>query len=198
LGEMIAVLIFAVIIGLPLAVIMTPLAYVLVQSSRTTFATLRHPQALWQFMRDRRVRVLIVVQMFVYGAAIYAIPQFSRFQQRSPQAEAKNNLYAIFANQVEYREKHGRYAMNLVELGYQSVPNPGRYLYLFQADENTIELIRKLQGERPDNSWKLVRPFIVTDSFTILAVGNIDNDADLDIWMINDVKELVRLADDVQ
>jgi hypothetical protein len=37
----------------------------------------------------------------------------------------------------------------------------------------------------------------VTTGFTAGAIGNIDTDATMDIWMINDQRNLVCISDDV-
>ena len=121
-------------------------------------------------------------------------------------AEAKTNLGAIYVAQTAYFSSNNTYA----DQGY---PN-GRYRNCFElinwepAGQNRYayfcgrSLIRpRLPGvpeEVLDGSkWPLpVRPISSRNSFIAVAIGNIDEDSDLDAWMISDNKQLVNLLND--
>lgn len=76
------------------------------------------------------VEILIVVAILGILAAI-AIPNFSRFQARSKQAEARTNLKAIHQAQVSYFAEKDTFSANLNHVGF--LPERGnRYAYMMQ------------------------------------------------------------------
>jgi type IV pilus assembly protein PilA len=73
------------------------------------------------------VELMIVVAIIGILAAI-AIPNFIRFQARSKQAEAKNNMKAIFTGQKSRFAEKDSYTFKAGEIGF--APERGnRYLY---------------------------------------------------------------------
>jgi type IV pilus assembly protein PilA len=143
----------------------------------------------------------LYTQAAVVGVlAAIAVPNFMSFSARSRQAEAKSNLKALYTyERVQYSETN-RYAGQLPGdlLGGQ----PLRYTYF-------VDLDRPAFGpEHAQEPWLLeemrlalsrmgIQPFARTDAFLIVAIGNLDNDADFDIWTIDENGNLVHFLDDL-
>jgi len=115
------------------------------------------------------IELMIVVAIIGILAAI-AIPNFLRYQAKAKQSEAKANLGAIFTSQVAYFGEEDTYAGSMANLGW-AAEGTARYTYSINAGDS--------------------------DSFTAGATGNIDTDATVDSWTINDSKALVNGTNDV-
>jgi hypothetical protein len=51
---------------------------------------------------------------------------------------------------------------------------------------------------KPEGAWPIaLKPQSSKTSFTCMAVGNIDNDSDLDVWSINNAKMLINEHNDI-
>ena len=112
---------------------------------------------------------------------VYA--KYFSFCRKSPFAEARQNLRAIYTAQVSYFSDYGHFARSFKELEW-SPPPRAKYLYLLSA--------QGLSGF----SNQPIQAFVEKDRFLILAIGNIDDDPTLDIWSVNQEKEIIRLIDD--
>jgi type IV pilus assembly protein PilA len=73
------------------------------------------------------IELMIVVAIIGILAAI-AIPNFIRFQAKSKQSEAKNNLKAVFTAQRSQFQEHDKYLTFVGELGF-SPERGNRYYY---------------------------------------------------------------------
>ena len=143
------------------------------------------------------VELLIVVAILGIISAL-AIPSYLHYQMQARQSEAKTNLGGIFVAEASYlwanildtglltksalmwRER--RFAMHT-----ESVPGRLRYRSYCSSDG-----IRSW----PQHSDSL--PQLVTlpvPAFTATATANLDSDATIDMWHVNDLKENLRLAD---
>ncbi|HET6983548.1 MAG TPA: DUF4190 domain-containing protein [Myxococcaceae bacterium] len=115
-----------------------------------------------------------------------AIPNFIRFQARSKQSECKANLKALAAAQRQHRNASGQYATTLEELGF-TVPRGNRYAYLLSGTE-FIPVDPRYAGsvaiDVPQQAAKL-GVGVSSDGFLAACVGNIDNDATLDVWTVS-------------
>lgn len=63
------------------------------------------------------VELMVVVAIIGMLAAV-AVPQFSKFQAKARQAEAKANLSALYAAERSFNGEHGGYGTNLVAIGF--------------------------------------------------------------------------------
>jgi len=111
---------------------------------------------------------MIVVAIIGIIAAI-AIPNFLSYQAKTKQSEAKTNLGIIFSAQVTYFGEHDLFASSTGDLGWVPIGTT-RYSY-------------SVIGAGPTN-------------FTARATGNIDTDTTIDVWEINEDKELTNLTND--
>ena len=114
------------------------------------------------------MEVMIVVVIIGILAAL-AYPNLEKYLKRARQTEAKTNLSAIYTAQKIYFTLHQSYADDINELD----------LSLVQGDPYTFTMEAS------------------TSTFKAQAEGNIDDDDALDIWTIDQDKNLFNTIDDV-
>ena len=145
------------------------------------------------------IELMIVVAIIGILAAI-AIPNFLRFQAKSKQSEAKTNLGGIFTAETAYNAEHDGFAdLNIISWGPTGTP---RYRYTLGTSTNDLG---NLAGVPSFGSWGTANgstptPGITNTTprmFTAGAQGNIDTDATLDAWVMNDARLLYNSLDDV-
>jgi type IV pilus assembly protein PilA len=155
------------------------------------------------------IELMIVVAIIGILAAI-AIPNFLRYQAKSRQSEAKTNLGAIFVAETAYFSEATRYG-SFSEIGYALAGTTNRYTYRSPATggaaasaNNAADRIAcglpaacTIQSDAapalPSNAA------VAPAGFTASAVTNLDSDATIDGWSVNDVKGglSAALPDDV-
>ncbi len=114
------------------------------------------------------MEVMIVVVIIGILAAL-AYPNLEKYLKRARQTEAKTNLSAIYTAQKIYFTLHQSYAEDINELDLSLVQGDP-YTFTMEASKNT---------------------------FKAPAEGNIDDDDALDIWTIDQDKDLRYTTDDV-
>ena len=114
------------------------------------------------------MEVMIVVVIIGILAAL-AYPNLEKYLKRARQTEAKTNLSAIYTAQKIYFTLHQSYADDIKKLD----------LSLVQGDPYTFTMEAS------------------TSTFKAQAEGNIDDDDALDIWTIDQDKDLRYTTDDV-
>ena len=158
------------------------------------------------------IELMIVVAIIGILAAI-AIPNFLRYQAKSRQSEAKTNLGAVFVAETAFFSEQTRYG-SFSEIGYALAGTTNRYVYRSPnvggtgVSANTInDMITcgvpaacvatptTVTGAGAVASNASLAPF----GFTASASANLDSDATVDGWSVNDVKGGLGLAipDDV-
>lgn len=118
--------------------------------------------------------------------AAVAIPNFLKFQCRAKQSEAKTHLKAIFAAQRSFGAEKDRYGKSFKELGFQ--PEPGtRYTYCMGKEclACTHAECSNAQVENPCSGMSGVGKTL-EDGFQVCAFANLDEDADADVWIMDD------------
>ena len=131
------------------------------------------------------IELMIVVAIIGILAAI-AIPNFTRFQAKSKQSEVKTNLKAIFTAAKSYFAERDNYGSTFNDIGYASEPG-GRYKFAWNASTGGNTSISCTPGTATAN----------TTLFTGTGCGNVDTDATVDQWFINDTNTLSNTSDDV-
>jgi type IV pilus assembly protein PilA len=148
------------------------------------------------------IELMIVVAIIGILAAI-AIPNFLKFQAKSKQSEAKTNLKAIYTAETGYFGENNTY--NTFDKVNWSPVGTARYTYSLGAaagiptppTAGTSVLIAGVPA-LADTDFAVAPARAVTDNgFIAGAVGNIDNDPDLDEWTINDNNSLFNDFNDV-
>ena len=104
-----------------------------------------------------------------WNSCALAYPNLEKYLKRARQTEAKTNLSAIYTAQKIYFTLHQSYAEDINELD----------LSLAQGDLYTFTMEAS------------------TSTFKAQAEGNIDDDAALDTWTIDQDKNLFNTIDDV-
>jgi type IV pilus assembly protein PilA len=136
---------------------------------------------------------LMVVVAIIGILSTIAIPDFLKMQAKSKQAEAKMNLGEIYVAQIAYYSESSTFAGGsdaFKLLGFESRSQiTSRYAYLM-ADSIVIPVVNIPPSFPPTIP-------VTQDSFTVQAVGNIDNDLSVDIWTINDAKQLFNPVSDI-
>lgn len=130
------------------------------------------------------IELMIVVAVIGILAAL-AIPNFMKFLAKSKQGEARVNLGEIYVCQQAYFGENGTYAggdnaFNLIGFAARS-PLVSKYAFIMDTAEIT--------GPRTPSSLPSGLPSTAS-SFTAIAAGNIDGDTFIDIWGINDVRDI--------
>ena len=136
------------------------------------------------------IELMIVVAIIGILAAI-AIPNFLRFQAKSKQSEAKTNLGGIFTAEVAYLAENNGFA-NLGTVSWAPVGTP-RYKYTTGAGTDMGLMAITF------DTW-VVTPAVsalTPPAFTAGAQGQVDTDAALDQWVMDDVRNLRNSYDDV-
>lgn len=145
----------------------------------------------------------IIIFFFVGILVAIAIPNFLRFSARETQSEAKQNLGAIFTAYTAYFSDNNTFpsapfitikgnTFNCLNIADWEPKGQIRYNYNCMGSE-------AFSPGRYAHNYPCP-PEIVTradkNSFTVAACGNIDNDATLDVWTINNAKQLINVIND--
>jgi type IV pilus assembly protein PilA len=137
------------------------------------------------------IELLIIVAIIGVLAAI-AIPNFLRYQARARQSEVKTNLSSLFIAQSAFAAELSYYG-NINQIGFVPI---GTHRYTYRtgsagpgggASSNTagLDLIIGLTGISAEGVPGARNS---QTGFTATAAANLDNDATLDQWHVNDIK----------
>ena len=159
------------------------------------------------------IELMIVVAIIGILAAI-AIPNFLADQARSRQAEARTNLGAVFVSEVAFFGEFNRYS-NFASIGYTLAGTGNRYTYrspnaagnggtggaqgtdLFHTGAGSNPAGGTADAEGPQATGAALPVGVTPGSFTATASGNVDGDATVDHWYVNDVKTIFNDRNDV-
>lgn len=143
--------------------------------------------------------LLPMVALLGVVAAI-AVPSFERFRQRVKHTEAQPNLKALAVTMQAFHAEHQRYCTTFAECGFE-VPPDATYFYYLSRDEVTggggaaDPSLLRLRAETTLSAMG-VRPRVSQKSFFAVAVGDPDDDGDLDIWAVDENDNIVNLLKD--
>lgn len=119
--------------------------------------------------------------------AAIAIPNFVRFQARSKQSEAKANLRALYTAAKAFEAEKGAAPKSLTDLDWHP---SGIRRFTYFLGEDTLQATAGGPYELPAG----VEPG--ADVLGI-AVGNVDNDPELDVWTVDASGRLECVVNDV-
>jgi type IV pilus assembly protein PilA len=136
------------------------------------------------------IELMIVVAIIGILAAI-AIPNFMMFMSKTKRAEVKYNLEAIFKSEISWFGENNAFSNSFDAIRWQ--PLGKIYYYTFWGG-NPGEYQGLSTAINPNPG---VTPGASQSSFTIYSWGNIDSDVTVDVWYINDRKELENSLDDL-
>jgi type IV pilus assembly protein PilA len=142
------------------------------------------------------IELLIVVAILGIVSAL-AIPNYLRYQGHSRQSEARTNLGGIFVAETAYCGEQTRYG-TFSEIGYSLAGGTNRYAYRVGTG-TTIGVDLLLPQFGADPGINPVVPAGITGmpfpGFTATATANLDVDAVIDAWHVNDLKQGLQAAD---
>ena len=130
---------------------------------------------------------LALVPIVGIEAAI-AIPNFIRFQTRAKQSECKVNLKSMLVAQRAFRSENGRWAVSFDELDFRPEKR-NRYSY-FLSEKALFPADASMAHSTGRDEIAALRELHVFDAagedrLVMACVGNVDNDATLDAWVID-------------
>ena len=141
-------------------------------------------------MRNKKgftlIELMIVVAIIGILAAI-SIPNFMAFLSRTKRSEVKYNLEAIFKCEVAYFSEYNAFSNSFSTIRWK--PEGKIYYYTFTIGAENYGLPIAMNPMPAGFT-----PGANTSSFTVLGWGNIDNDPTIDVWYINDQKDLVNVG----
>ena len=132
------------------------------------------------------IELMIVVAIIGIMASI-AIPQFLKFQAKAKQAEARGNLGTIHTMQTAYFSSTDTFAGTARAfhlINFTPIAGQNRYNYIMDVGIYPATI---------DNFDPALLPagvLVSNQGFTCLAAGNVDSDPFLDVWGVNDIREV--------
>jgi type IV pilus assembly protein PilA len=159
------------------------------------------------------IELMIVVAIIGILAAI-AIPNFLQYQNRARQSEAKTNLGGIYVSETSFVAENMRYS-DFASVGFTLAGTSNRYTYRSPNAAGTagsgsttgVDLYIRGCGSNTgcanaadaENavvaSGAAIAAPPIPAAFTATATGNLDSDATIDSWHINDVKQNLTTPD---
>jgi type IV pilus assembly protein PilA len=140
--------------------------------------------------------------------AAIAVPNFIKFGARSKQAEPKVNLKAAFTAEKAWMAERDTYSESIEEIGFSPERN-NRYSYFFSrsadllvagspdgGQHSGVVVDPRMGAGPPSTLYSAIPPALLsqlgirgkcpeTCNITIVAAGNLDSDATIDLWSIS-------------
>ena len=143
------------------------------------------------------IELMIVVAIIGILAAI-AIPNFSAYQAKAKQSEAKITLGSLFTATTAYATENNTFVVAaLSDLRFTLTGTP-KYSYWYDVSGTATSLAGGSSTTAPCNVTSAPAGVVATaGGFTAGARGNIDSDPTCDDWIINDKRVLTNTSNDV-
>jgi len=135
------------------------------------------------------IELMIVVAIIGILAAI-AIPKFMGFVSRTRRSEVKYNLEGIYKAQVSWYGEYNRFDNSFVTIRWRP---EGVAYYTYDLGNN--EYFGKNIASNPKPASAV--PSATDNSFSAYGWGNIDSDPTVDVWHMDDLRNLVNDVDDI-
>jgi len=135
------------------------------------------------------IELMIVVAIIAILAAI-AIPNFLKFISKTRRAEVKYNLEAIYKAEISWYGEYNTFDNNFNMIRW--MPAGLIYYYTFSVGAGT-EGLPLAANPKPAAAV----PFANDNGFSAYGWGNIDSDSTIDVWHVDDQKNLVNDVDDL-
>ena len=138
------------------------------------------------------IELMIVVAIIGILAAI-AIPNFTRFQAKSKQSEAKTNLKAYYVAEKSYYAENNTFACGLA----CNFAPEANYHYNYWVTNASGFTNGQYTGGTYGCAAAAPNVAQAATAFTGGAVGNVDTDTTCDVWTEDDANNLSNLTNDV-
>ena len=165
------------------------------------------------------IELMIVVVIIGILSAV-AVPQYQKFQAKARQAEAKSNLSGIYTAMTAFHAEWTEYYADFRAIGFglngdlgydvgfggAGIPGPAQHPNATFAGNAAAQFKASnylgggfnLKLGATKGSASLITAYTTTAKvFTAGAAGDLDNDATIDIWTINQDKDYTQVGDDV-
>jgi prepilin-type N-terminal cleavage/methylation domain-containing protein len=123
---------------------------------------------------------LMIVVVIIGILAALAVPRYMRSATKAKQSEAKGVLKQVYTMQRAYFVEHETYCLN------------GVVADAINWDAFAILAIELISTARYTYTMSVPAP----DQFTCTATANLDDDAPIDTWTIDQSGALVKIIDD--
>jgi type IV pilus assembly protein PilA len=147
---------------------------------------------------------LMMVTGIIGILASIAIPTFMQYQARARQSEARTSLGAIYMGEHVYFVEEGRYG-SIGEIRYTLT---GTRRYTFRTGAAGIAGGANANVTAPGATQDTINASVgtveaegatvamtSTTSFTATAAGNVDADATVDRWTVNELRQGLQIAE---
>ncbi len=154
----------------------------------------------------RRARTILTSGSLVTDVAVLAtlasvgFPGFEGLSMQGVRAEARIALRDLAEIQHSFAAANGRFCTTFEECGWQA-PRRSTYLYYLSPTEVTggtgaeDASFLRMQAESTLGGMNL-QPSVTRTAFVLMAVGDPDDDGDLDVWSMDEDDNLVHLIKD--
>ncbi len=153
------------------------------------------------------IELMIVVAIIGILAAI-AFPNFMQYQAKSRQSEARINLGAVFLSQIVYFGEQNAYG-DFEQIGFSLSSSSNRYTYRSGAaapeggpstGTANVDIINPGGGRQPSSENKTFPAMnspagVENPQFRATATANIDSDAVVDQWHVDERKSNLETPD---
>jgi len=152
------------------------------------------------------IELMIVVSIIAFLATI-SIPRYFNYYAKAKQAEVSVNLASLHTAQEAYFAEHGEYCKNLSGpngIGWkpQGYKNGGKnenfyytYGFNFEGAQEGINYFTGKLGATKDN---LGNTFVNKTSFMACAAGDITGKNKIDLWQIDQDRNLKNIQNGIE
>jgi prepilin-type N-terminal cleavage/methylation domain-containing protein len=136
------------------------------------------------------IELMIVVAIIAFLATI-AIPRYFNYFAKAKQAEVSINLASLHTAQESYKAEHGTYTSDLTKLNWKPQGN-FQYTYGFNIS-GAKEGINYITGALKAPKESLGTCMADKHNFLAKAAGDITGKNKLDVWQIDENRELKQV-----
>ncbi len=135
------------------------------------------------------IELMIVVAIIAILAAI-AVPNFLSFVSKTRRSEVKYNLEAIYKAEISWFGEYNVFDNNFAVIRWKPTGTSFYYTYSLGGATEGLPI-----GVNPMPAAAV--PFANDNAFAAYGWGNIDSDATIDVWHIDDQKNIINDVDDL-
>jgi type IV pilus assembly protein PilA len=132
------------------------------------------------------IELMIVVAIIGIIAAI-AIPNYMGFVSKTRRSEAKYNLEGIYKAEVAWFGENDSFSNSFAVIRWRP---EGRSYYSYSVGN-------EIYGKNPPDALGGYTPAANSQSFSAYSWGNIDSDGTVDVWHIDNMKNILNDVDDM-